>query len=450
MVLFQLESILVSVAVTLAAVPILLTLWFLLHGRKARVYDLQSYFSPTQKVGELVDSAANPNESFREYLTDRYAEQHAAVRYIVPLITFHLVYLVGLYWALVALGVSAGSVLADRSLGWPDALETAAVSGAVGFMGGVLIVLWHLFWRSMLTDLQPRVFIHAAARLLVAPILGVVFGAFGAVLGFTNAPVLFIAFGAGMFADQALRALERSWRQRMGLTDDLEQLLPLRNIEGISHNDELRLWEDGITDAEHLLVETIDNLLINTKYSLERIIDWKDQAILYAYVADDIPKWRKVMNRGAMDVLGMAKKYYTDDRPALLQALSESVGQPVPILERFIDTIFQDPRVRQLWLYLVSSYPSEAVEALDEAEDKGGSDGTAVAAVPPTPPAPATVPVPPSSVVELAVPEPPSSGEPAGTPPKDEPTRGPGPGAADEEDDTGRGGGAPPAMSRSK
>jgi hypothetical protein len=234
-VLFQLESILVSVAATLAAVPLLLTLWFLLHGRRARVYDLQSYFSPTQKVGELVDSAANPNESFREYLTDRYVEQHAAVRYIVPLITFHLVYLVGLYWALVALGVRAGSVLAGTSVGWPATLETVAVSGAVGFMGGVLIVLWHLFWRSMLTDLQPRVFIHAAARLLVAPILGVVFASFGQALSFEES-VLFMAFGAGMFASQALRALERSWRQRMGLTDDLQQLLPLRNIEGISHS----------------------------------------------------------------------------------------------------------------------------------------------------------------------------------------------------------------------
>lgn len=366
MALFQLESILVSVATTLAIVPFLLTLWFLLHGRRARVYDLESYFSPTQTVGELVDTALNPTQNFRDYLTGRYLEQHRARRYIVPLLTFNLVYLVGLYWAMVALGIYAGSVLAGVTMGWPEGLQTGAVAGAVAFMGGALTVLWHLFWRSIRTDLQPRVFIHAAGRLLIAPILGIVFAAFSGALGFTETPVLFIAFGAGMFADQALRALEKNWRERVGLSDELQQPLPLRNIEGISYNDELRLWEDGITDAEHLVVETIDNMLINTKYSLERIIDWKDQAILYAYVADEIPQWRALMNRGAMDVLGMAKEYYKDERPALLQALSDTLGKPVPVLERFIDTIYQDPRVRQLWRYLVSSYPSEAAVALDD------------------------------------------------------------------------------------
>ena len=67
-----------------------------------------------------------------------------------------------------------------------------------------------------------------------------------------------------------------------------------------------------------------------------------------------------------MDVLGMAKKYYTVDRAALIEALAQELGKPAPILERFIDTIYQDPRVRQLWKYLTSAYPSEPVEVLDD------------------------------------------------------------------------------------
>lgn len=364
MVLLELDPILISAAGTLAVMPTLLTVWFLRHGRRARVYDLQSYFSPTQRARELVDTVEDPDQTFRDYLTGRYREQHRVGRYLVPFVSFHLAYWVGLYWSFVAVGVHTGAAVVT----WPDALTSSVVIAAVGFLGGVLNVLWHLFWRTLLTDLQPKTFIHLTARLLVAPILGLVLGAFVSVFAAPETAVLFVAFGAGMFADAALRAIEQRWLDRLGLADALRQPLPVRNLEGVSYNDELRLWEEGITDAEHLAVETIDNLLINTKYTLERIIDWKDQAFLYAYVAEDIPKWRAALNRGALDVIGMAEEYYEGDRAALLAALAETLGKPVPLIERFIDTIFQDPRVRQLWKYLCSAYPSEQVKPLDEME----------------------------------------------------------------------------------
>ena len=50
----------------------------------------------------------------------------------------------------------------------------------------------------------------------------------------------------------------------------------------------------------------------------------------------------------------------------LIEALAQELGKPAPILERFIDTIYQDPRVRQLWKYLDGAYPSEPVEVLDD------------------------------------------------------------------------------------
>lgn len=375
--LFELDSVLISAALTLAVVPLLLSLWFLLHGRRSRISDLQSYFSATQTAGELVDNVENPEQAFRDYLTERYQRQHHGRRYVVPLITFHVVYWVGLYWSFVAMSVYASPDTGN----WPAGLRDAVVLGAAGFLGGVLTVVWHLFWRSILTDLQPKVFMHAASRLLVAPIVGVVVGSFLGAFGADGAPALFLAFGAGLFVDATLWMIELRWRDRMGLSNALQQPLPVRNIEGIDSNDAMRLWEEGITDAEHLAVETIEHLLINTKYSLERIIDWKDQAILYAYVADEIPRWRAAMNRGALDVLGMAKKYYTDDRPALIAALAQAVGKPEPLLERFIDTIYQDPRVRQLWRYLSSAYPSEPAEALDEVA--GGEDGVVDVLPPP-------------------------------------------------------------------
>jgi hypothetical protein len=138
-------------------------------------------------------------------------------------------------------------------------------------------------------------------------------------------------------------------------------------------NDELRLWEEGITDAQHLAVEGIVSLLVNTTYSLECIIDWKDQAFLCAYVGNDLQKWRDLQIRGAMDVLGCAPSYYkpADRYHQLRAAISKAVGKEEAVVERFIDTVYNDPRVHQLWSFLRRTYPTAQAEPIVQNTEEG-------------------------------------------------------------------------------
>jgi hypothetical protein len=318
-------------------------------------------FNREAKVGELVADhpSVDPDMPLGDFLQQEYEEGHRLARFAAPLVAFHLVYWPGLYWSCIAFSFmvepqSAIWTATDRGV-----LQVVAV-GAAGFIGSAAVVLWHFFWRTMRIDLQPRTFTHFAARLAISPILAVVVAKGIPIEKLSENGMLFVAFGCGLATEFAFRLIASRWTKTVGEDDRQKNMsgeLPLQNLQGLSSNDELRLWEEGISDCEHLAVERVDRLLINTNYSVERIIDWKDQAFLYVYVRDELPKWRQLHVRGALDILGLAPEYYKDRYAAICAALAKELGKEQAVIERFIDTIYQDPRSHQLWHYLTVAHP---------------------------------------------------------------------------------------------
>jgi len=308
----------------------------------------------------------------RDYLARKEEEQHSLSRYVSPLIVFHLVYWFGLYWSFVAF---AFHLVPDHDSTWTDSEKAAlgiGMFGGAGFMGAVLIVLWHLFWRAMRNDVQPRAYLHFGARLIVAPFLGTVLAPL--LVPITREGAQFLAFGAGMFADSALRLIEDRWRAAARSSPGKRSSLPLSQIEGIGRNDELRLWEEGITDAHHLAVARIENLLVETPYSLDRLIDWKDQAFLYVYVGEDLLIWRGLYVRGILDVLGLEARYFgTQRHDVIRKAIAATLHKDEGVIERFIDTVYQDPRVHELWNYLSSAHPTSVARPITEPLPPTGS-----------------------------------------------------------------------------
>jgi hypothetical protein len=172
-----------------------------------------------------------------------------------------------------------------------------------------------------------------------------------------------LAFGVGMFPSYPIRAFRAWFIEKIGQKPATQLLL--EEIQGIEQDDYMRLWEEGITDAQHLANTKIEDLVIRTAYPLERVVDWKDQAYLYIYVGEKFPEWKRLHIRGALDVLGLAPYYYGEDRYTLtLNALSEKLGTPKAILDRLIDTIYNDPAVHQLWKYTTTAFPTEIAKAI--------------------------------------------------------------------------------------
>ena len=342
-----------------ASVPLLLVASFLVRGKPQRHRYLTSA-TPSRHPASLLAPPAEirtADQTLGEYLGERYTEAQAARNYVVPLALFWVVWAFGWYWSLVGLSI----VLRPSDPRWTSHPLTLAFAPipAAAFVGSAAIVLMYLTARAIRGDLQPKAFTHFAARLLVGTILAWATASLAGVAADSPKAKLLVALGGGLFPSSALLVIERTWRRIVGLGASATPVLPLRSLQGIGDDEELRLWEEGVSDAEHMATESLIDLVVNTHYSIERLIDWKDQAFLYIYAPNEFDKWRSLGCRSAMDVLGLEAHYFGKERhDQIVPALAKGLGKEVPVIERIIDTIYNDPRVHQLWNYLVAAYPA--------------------------------------------------------------------------------------------
>jgi hypothetical protein len=105
---------------------------------------------------------------------------------------------------------------------------------------------------------------------------------------------------------------------------ELEDPLPLTDLEGIDLYDRARLASEGITNIEALAHSDLVELLVQTRIPAPRLVDWVDQSIFYLHVPrnDIISTWhedpstqlssyevlRRVGIRNATDLLRAADK----------------------------------------------------------------------------------------------------------------------------------------------
>ncbi len=363
--LLLLETPFVLGCVLAALLPLLLFAAFRVRGQLQR-HKYLTGAPPSGKPAHLLAPAgevADPEMTLGAYLGTKYAEAQASTNYIVPLGLFWVTWAFGWYWSVVSLAM----VLLPGDAQWahyPLVAKFAPVPAAA-FVGSAAIITTHLTLRAVRGDLQPKAFTHLASRLLVGTLLAwAVARLSGAVTGSLSVQ-LFVALGGGLFPESALLVIERQWRSFVGLGVSASSSLPLRALQGINADDELRLWEEGVTDAQHMATESLTSLVVNTPYSIERLIDWKDQAFLYVYAAEDLGKWRALNCRGAMDILGLDATYYGQTRhDAIVPEIAAALGKPVPVIERTVDTFFNDPRVHQLWNYLKLAYPASQAQPI--------------------------------------------------------------------------------------
>lgn len=364
------------VGVTLGCIPLLLTVAYLLTGWQRRATELGSYIRGTVKASDVLtaDSAGGTGKppeggngdappadhrTLRKLVEDLYKEANPWRGYAMALAVFYVVYSVLLYWTF----FSWGQELTAPNLGHavPPPFWRVVRLGGTGAFGATLAAIWHLHWRVVRLDLVPRTFFQLSARLCASPFLAIVFSSL-----LIDQAAFPLAFCAGAFGDEAIRLL-RVKAYGLMRSDGSDASLPLWIIQGITSDDELRLSEEGIADVEHMAKAPVLTLATNTGYSLQRLVDWQDQANLCCYVGYEISKWRKQLVRGSLDILGLASEYYKtrdysagddpkavkaereDDRQEVLQALAKALNIDKACIERLIVSIYDDKRIYQLW-----------------------------------------------------------------------------------------------------
>lgn len=160
-----------------------------------------------------------------------------------------------------------------------------------GFLGAYFFVLNTVLHRYVRADLKPKAYSSITVRILIVFILSWVVGL---ELG-TSTFALTLTFLIGVFPESALTLIRESIRNQTGLFGRPVGLIgsrpreryPLTELEELDVYDRARLLDEGVTNIEGLAHHDLIDLMLETRISVPRLVDWVDQAILYLHVEFD-------------------------------------------------------------------------------------------------------------------------------------------------------------------
>lgn len=166
------------------------------------------------------------------------------------------------------------------------------------YLGAYVFSVQELIRRYNTFDLQPQVYSSILVRMTLA-VLIVFVGAEVIRLGGglidsdnPNAWVAVLAFVIGSFPSQGIRWFTDQTNRVLAPSATAREELPLNQLLGISTWHEARLAQMGIDDAQNLAAIDIRKLLLTTRFDTQVIVNWIDQAILYARIGDRIGRFR--------------------------------------------------------------------------------------------------------------------------------------------------------------
>ncbi|MDY6972300.1 MAG: hypothetical protein SV775_08220 [Thermodesulfobacteriota bacterium] len=210
---------------------------------------------------------------------------------------------------------------------------------AVSFLGAYIWSIQNLFRRLSIIDLPPSAYYSVGIRILFSISVALMLFYSFMPLGrehFIAAGLPVLAFLAGMFPQRALQYLQERVRFSPRDNESKADPLPLSMIEGVDIFQRVRLFEEGIDNAQNLAKANLVELLLRTPFNPRQIIDWIGQARLYLYFRSDILNLRRASMRTIYDLKNVGK---TEDR---LRALADDSGLPFERLALVYDIIKND------------------------------------------------------------------------------------------------------------
>jgi hypothetical protein len=167
-------------------------------------------------------------------------------------------------------------------------LRPAETVVAYAFLGAYLFSVELLVRGYVRGDLRPKTYTRAAARIVVAVVLGYVLE----LLPGMDAPaVLLVAFVGGAFPDWLLKLIVERVRRLPVLLEGgsggsgpaAGLGTPVTVLDEIGMYDKTALADEGIDNVEALAHCDLIDLIIQTRLPTAQVVDWVDQAILHLH-----------------------------------------------------------------------------------------------------------------------------------------------------------------------
>lgn len=204
---------------------------------------------------------------------------------------------------------------------------------AYGFLGAYVFGLGSLVRQYVTDDLQPRYYASLALRYLTVFVLSALIGLAlplqqaadgldGAQLSIgLSDQVLIVVFFVGLFPSMGLRLIQRAAIATLGKfkLKAFEEDQPLSLLDGLTIYQEDRLLLEGIENLQNLASANIVELMLKTRFPVEQIVDWIDQALLHMHTGEYAVAFRHSAMRTATDFLDVYRKTPEAQRPALAE-----------------------------------------------------------------------------------------------------------------------------------
>jgi hypothetical protein len=296
-------------------------------------------------------------------------------------------------WLLTLLNPEVGTITDQGELVSLFQPHRSAVTFA--FLGAYIFAVGALLRGYVRRDLRPKSYSDITVRIVTVVALAWLLEAFFP----DDAPVLLaFAFATGLVPKTAFTLLRevvqsayaaRSDRQgwlsslgRRGKSDggkeqtdsaesqseasveltlpELDDPLPLTDLEGIDYYDRARLASEGITNIEALAHSDLVELMVQTRIPAARLVDWMDQSILYLHVprhdavgadGSSYSTLRRLGIRTATDLIRAHRKAHErgpEDEDAFLQILGNAREGGAARLNVILDTVADEEWIANL------------------------------------------------------------------------------------------------------
>jgi len=193
-------------------------------------------------------------------------------------------------------------------LGDSQALAPNPMPLAYGFLGAYVFGLGSLVRQYVTDDLQLRYYASLTNRYVTVFVLAwlvtlLVDAESG---GSPSSPgnYLLAAFVVGLFPATGLRVAQRAGTAALGIfIKGFKEHQPLSLLDGLHAYHEDRLLLEGIENLQNLSCANIVDLMLKTRYPVEQIVDWIDQALLHLHARGRVEDFQKSGLRTATDFL---------------------------------------------------------------------------------------------------------------------------------------------------
>lgn len=169
-----------------------------------------------------------------------------------------------------------------------DYITRDATPITFGFLGAYFWIINNFLRRYFSADLNPNSFISASVHLITVFIISAVLQIGASAISQLHYIVIIVAFAFGIFPRYGIRwILNQANRGGNGVNAPSEiDKNPLTKLDGLNTWHEARLLEEKVESVQNLATASLKDLIINTNYSADQLVDWVDQALLFIHTQD--------------------------------------------------------------------------------------------------------------------------------------------------------------------